>query len=573
MAPENTKAAGLTPAKAKILVVDNQAANIKAMGKVILSLSPHVEIFAADSGRQALSHVIDHDFALAIVDIQMPGMDGFELAELMRGRREGSHIPIIFVTAGEADQRQMFKGYEAGAVDYIPNPFDPRVLASKVRVFVELHHSRQLLNLRLAEITQQKEELEVLKAIAESANVAKSNFLANMSHEIRTPLAAILGYSELLGRSAQSSGDALDCRGGIQRNIEHLTALVDEILDLSKIEAGKLDVERVIFPLFPALAEIFSPLRERAKASGLGFDVVIDGDIPESISGCPKRLSQILLNVVGNAIKFTERGSVSVIISLVKASPEDPRSFLRFAVSDTGCGLTPEQQSRLFRPFSQADSSVTRKYGGTGLGLVLANRLAEALGGGVVLKDSHIDEGSTFVVTIDSGRLDAFRMLRGVKLADFVAKSSATVDLFSASGNELAGVRVLLVEDAMDIQRLMRCFLEAAGAVVTLASNGAEAVAKALEYEFDVVLMDMQMPIFDGYAATKQLRASGYSTPIIALTAKAMVGDREDCLAAGCDEYFAKPVKASLLIELVARIAAAGSQRGGPSANSENRIF
>ena len=552
---DSPKLMGPSPAKAKILVVDNQSANIKAMSKVIVSLSPDVEIFAASSGHEALSHVIDHDFALAIVDIQMPGMDGFELAELMRGRTEGSHIPIIFVTAGEADQRQMFRGYEAGAVDYIPNPIDPRVLASKVRVFVEVYHTRQLLKLRLAEITHQKEELEILKTIAESANVAKSNFVANMSHEIRTPLSAILGFSELLAVPNQVEKIAVDCRRGIQRNIEHLSSLVDEILDLSKIEAGKLDVERVQFLLLPELGEIFSPLQNRAKASGLAFDVTIDGEIPETILACPRRLRQILLNVVGNALKFTEQGGVSVAIKYEAGTEGKPGGLLHFSVKDTGIGLSLEQQGRLFRPFSQADSSVTRKYGGTGLGLVLSSRLAEALGGGVSLSESNFREGSTFTVSINPGSMENASMIRGVKMADLASRNETARDLFSVNQQKLQDLKILLVEDGPDNQILMTHFLEACGATVALAVNGAEAVTMALERKYDIVLMDMQMPILDGYQATKQLIANGYTGPIIALTAKAMHGDREACFEAGCVEYLTKPIKANVLVDVVARLA------------------
>ncbi len=546
-----------SPKKAKILVVDNQPANIKAMGKVIVSLSPDVEIFGASSGHEALSLVIDHDFALAIVDIQMPGMDGFELAELMRGRSEGSHIPIIFVTAGEADQRQMFRGYGAGAVDYIPNPIDPRVLASKVRVFVEVYQSRELLTSRLAEITKQKDELQVLKAIAESANVAKSSFLANMSHEIRTPLGAILGYSELLADPNQSSEVTADPRRSIQRNVEHLTALVDEILDLSKIEAGKLDVERVRFRLLPELAEIFTSLQSRAKAAALLFDVTIEGEIPESVLACPRRLRQILLNIVGNALKFTERGGVSVVIRFDPMSGPEPRGLLNFTVKDTGIGLSLEQQGRLFRPFSQADNSVTRKYGGTGLGLILSSRLAEAMGGGVGLTESKAGEGSVFTITIDPGPVEGVAMLRAVRLADFAAPREPARELASVKLDKLRGLRILLAEDGPDNQLLIKHFLVSAGATVALATNGAEALTMAAEEKFDLVLMDMQMPVLDGYEATKQLRDRGDATPIIALTAKAMHGDREACLAAGCVEYITKPLKAAHLVEVVARYAKA----------------
>lgn len=538
----------------KLLVVDNQSSNIKAMSKIILSQSPHVKIFGASSGHEALSLVIDHDFALAIIDIQMPEMDGFELAELMRGRSEGSHVPIIFVTAGEADQRQMFRGYEAGAVDYIPNPIDPRVLASKVRVFVEVYQSRQLLESRLAEITQQKEELEILKTKAEAANVAKSNFLANMSHEIRTPLSAILGFSELLADPNQGKNTAANCTRGIQRNIEHLIALVDEILDLAKIEAGKLEVECIQLQLLPEICDIFRPLVARARASGLAFNVTIDGELPETISTCPRRLRQVLLNVVGNALKFTKRGRVSVVIRYEVISHEKPTQMLHFTIEDTGIGVLPDQQRKLFRPFTQADSSVTRMYGGTGLGLILSRSLAEALGGGVELKESRFGQGSTFLVSINPGSPEGISMLRGMSLVDLDLGTESKADLRTLNAKKLLGVEILVVEDSPDIQLLITHSLLASGAIVTSAANGAEAITLAFDKKYDLVLMDMQMPILDGYEATRQLRAAGYTTPIVALTAKAMHGDIEDCLAAGCVEHIAKPIKVNLLVDVIARL-------------------
>ncbi len=539
-------------ATVRVLLVDDLKDNLLALEGLLKREG--VEIFKARSGTEALEFLLRFEFAVALIDVQMPGMSGFELAEFMRGSKRTRDIPIIFVTATAGDQSFSFKGYESGAVDFLLKPLDTHAVRSKVSVFTALYRQKCELKAQIVTITRLHEELSFTKTQAENANASKSMFLANMSHEIRTPLSAILGFAELLADPIQPRAEALDCSSGIQRNVEHLTELIDQILDLAKVEAGKLDLDIVRFALLPALGEIFTYLQDRAKAASLSFGVSFVGEIPQTIDGCPMRLRQILLNVIGNALKFTQQGGVNVVIQMAPKVTGASSGTLCFEVKDTGSGLSSEQQLRLFRPFSQADSSVTRKYGGTGLGLVLARRLAEALGGSVELTESSPGRGSTFAVGIGTGPLTAATMLRGVKTADLAERPEQARDLFVA-GDRLKGLRILLVEDGLDIQALMRRFLEASGATVTLAVNGAEAVAMASAAEFNLVLMDMQMPVLDGYEATRELLGRGCTTPIVALTAHAMRSERDACLAAGCVECVSKPIRANALVNVVEKFA------------------
>lgn len=534
----------------KILLVDDLKENLLALEGLLRR--DDIQIFEARSGVEALGLLITHDFALALIDVQMPVMSGFELAELMRGTKKTKNIPIIFVSATATDRSFSFKGYQSGAIDFLLKPLDSYAVKSKVTIFIELYRQKMEIKTQFDRITELHESLTQAKIMAEKANSSKTRFLANMSHEIRTPLSAILGYSELMANVNQSKADTAYCAKGIQRNIEQLTELIDEILDISKVEAGKLDVERIPFNLVPELAEIFAALQERANERRLALSIKFDGDIPKIIRSCPRRLRQILLNIVGNALKFTAEGHVRVTIRLAPAARDTVHPRLQFIVKDSGCGLSSEQQERLFQPFSQADSSVTRKYGGTGLGLMLARNLAKALGGDLVLTESIPDQGSTFTFSLDTGTLNEVEMLKNIKLEDETKPIESVKDL-SAGVPRLADVRVLLAEDSPDNQILLRRFLEADGAIVTSALNGQEALDLASDGLHDLILMDMQMPVLDGYEATRLLRARGCQAPIVALTANAMQGERETCISAGCNEYLSKPVKASALVMTIAK--------------------
>jgi PAS domain S-box-containing protein len=389
--------------------------------------------------------------------------------------------------------------------------------------------------------------LEESAQAAEAANRAKSEFLANMSHEIRTPITAILGYADLL-MEERLPPQTLEQLAAVKRNSEHLLSVINGVLDISKIEAGKLVVECLPCSLGELLQEIKTVMQARADAKGLRLKVTLEGLIPESLRTDPTRLRQILLNLVGNAVKFTEHGSVQIIARLVREG--SPR--VEIDIVDTGIGMTPEQIARVFEPFTQADSSTTRKFGGTGLGLTISKRLAETLGGDVVIASSQPGVGTRFRFTLPSGPLEGVRLVNQLPSPTVGETKPPPV----AGSSTRLQCRILLAEDGPDNQRLIALILKKAGAEVVVAENGQVAVelataARDQGMPFDVILMDMQMPILDGYDATRRLRDQGYTGAILALTAHAMSDDRQRCLDTGCNDYISKPIDRAILLATI----------------------
>ena len=387
-----------------------------------------------------------------------------------------------------------------------------------------------------------------------AADRAKSEFLANMSHEIRTPLTAILGFTEELIDEAVRSGS----RSGpdpalltVKRNSEHLLIVVNDILDLSRIEAGKFTLENVRCSPMRIVSDVVALLRPRALEKQLRFETRFRGEIPAEIHSDPTRLHQILVNLAGNAIKFTEHGGITLRLELIPATAASG-PWLAIEVIDTGVGLEPDEQMRIFEAFAQADASLTRRHGGTGLGLTISRALSRLLGGDLIV-ESTPGAGSVFRTTVATGPLDGVAMLvtdPEPERPEPAAKPQPEVEAEPLRG------RVLLAEDGVDNQALISLVLRRAGLEVEIACDGQiafEMVVAARERgePFDLILMDMQMPLMTGYEATAALRSEGFELPILALTAQAMAGDREKCLAAGCNEYVSKPIDRERLVTLV----------------------
>ncbi|TAN47088.1 MAG: hybrid sensor histidine kinase/response regulator [Methylococcaceae bacterium] len=573
--------------KFTILVVDDNANNRYTL-RVLLERLPDCEVVEAESGELALTLTVERDIHLILLDVQMPGMDGYETARHLQMTGRTRNIPIVFVTAVFKSEAFVQRGYAVGAVDYLTKPLDDNLLLNRVRLYQRLYLHEQELKARECQLQRKEQALTAARdaeKAAEQAAQAKAIFLANMSHEIRTPMNAILGFSELGGEET-SAAVIKDYLAKIHHAAENLLGIIDDILDFSKIDAGKLVLEYAPFDLEHILADVGHIMQLKAESKGLYLRFGIDADVPRRLMGDALRLRQILTNLINNAIKFTDRGGVDVRLScsnggacmapdigtasgsrpLASLSPRESRReavsprllergingpgpltnariLLRGEVKDTGIGITAEQAAKLFAPFSQVDSSTTRRYGGTGLGLVISRQLAQAMGGDIYLH-STVGEGATFYFEIGFDRAEE----------EAGTPQSAAP---AARRDNFTGLRVLLVEDNAVNQMVARAILHKLAATVTCASNGLEAVTllRQAPEAYDLVLMDIQMPEMDGLEATAAIRNElGLSLlPIIAMTAHAMQEERKRYLAGGMNDHLAKPVSRQALAEILSK--------------------
>ncbi|WP_372655940.1 hybrid sensor histidine kinase/response regulator [Halobacteriovorax sp.] len=392
-------------------------------------------------------------------------------------------------------------------------------------------------------ILTQHEKISDALLRAKSASRSKTDFLANISHEIRTPMTAIIGYADLLKRDNVSLDEKRDAAKVIDQNASHLLGLIDEILDISKIEAGKFDFEDEEVHLTTFLNEVYSLINVKSEENGIDLRFKNDGKIPEYIMTDPKRLKQILFNILGNSIKFTEVGFVELVVSYLK---KDNALILR--VSDSGIGIPPEKVDKLFKPFEQGDTSVARHFGGTGLGLVLSKGLARGMGGDVRILSSKVNVGTAMEVVINIGEPKTLELMSSFS-TNIIDEKKSEIDI-----NALTGKSILVVDDAKENARLFKLYLSEAGAEVEIANDGQAALDISEKKYFDLILLDLQMPGKDGFQVIEQLRKRSFDRPIVALTAHAMKEEKEKTKEAGFNDHITKPVSPELLINSVLRL-------------------
>ncbi len=399
------------------------------------------------------------------------------------------------------------------------------------------------LNERTAELQEVNAALEAAKAAALEASATKSRFLASMSHEIRSPLSAMLGFSDLLISGPAHPEDRRDFARIIKRNGLYLKELLDQILDLSKVEAGRIDLEKEGVDIRELIEGVLTLMEVRAAEKGLELKSLIESSVPATVWTDKLRLQQILINGLGNAIKFTDQGSVTLRVS---SEQQSEGWELRCEIIDTGIGMTPDEQGLLFKAFSQANTGIARRYGGTGLGLDLSRQLARLLGGDFVLVSSTKDVGSTFalVMRVEEASPALPRIVRGK------AKTMAEI----RASQPLKGCRILLADDAPDSRVLVTRFLEMSGAMVDSVENGKKALEQAQASAYDLILLDLEMPVMDGLEAAENLRVNNYQGPLLALSGRAMTEDLEDCRKVGFNRHLMKPIDPQTLIAEVARL-------------------
>jgi signal transduction histidine kinase len=521
-----------------ILIVDDNPNNLFTL-RALLKRLPDCEIIEADSGTAALGRVVERPVDLILLDVQMPGMDGFETARHLQMTERTRSIPIIFITAVFKAEEFIHHGFDIGAVDYLTKPIDDSLLLNRIRLYRGIRQRERQLNTLVEQLRRSEQALFNAKETAEAANRAKSTFLANMSHELRTPMNAIMGMTDILLRRI-TEPKQIDQLTKIKTASTHLLHVINDILDISKIEAERLTLEKVDFKLGEVLENLSSMVGQKVAEKHLQLQMDLPpGIVSTRLRGDPLRLGQILLNLTGNAVKFTSQGTITLRARISEESPTN--ALLRFEVIDTGIGISPDDQKRLFTAFEQADGSMTRRYGGTGLGLAISQRLARLMGGDAGAA-SQPGVGSTFWFTV---RLDR---------ATDAAPSAPTFTPGTAEARlkaDYAGTRVLLAEDEPVNQEVSRGLLEDVGLAVDLADDGVQAVALAKQNSYALILMDMQMPNLNGVEATRAIRTlPGYGqTPILAMTANAFDEDRQVCLEAGMNDHLSKPVDPDVLFE------------------------
>ncbi|WP_088889587.1 response regulator [Leptolyngbya ohadii] len=539
-----------------VLLVDDRPENLVVLERVLQGLGQN--LVKVQSGAAALKYLLDHDVAVILLDVQMPGMDGFETAQLIRQRDRSQHTPIIFITAYTESDDLRSQGYTLGAVDYLYKPIEPAILTSKVSVFIDLFKKNLEVQRQAAQLIAKNAEIiraEAARQQAEDANRLKDEFLAVVSHELRTPLNSILGWAQLLLRREFDPDRMRQALETIERNAQTQVRLIEDILDISRLMRGKvqLSIRPINFPSFIEAA--IESIRPQAEAKSIHLDVP-PHPMPEKIQADSVRLHQIVWNLLNNAIKFTPEGGT---VSLRIASPA--KGWMKLHISDTGIGIDPEFLPHVFDHFRQADSSSTRLQGGLGLGLAIVRQLVELHNGKIEVHSDGRHQGTTFTVHLPIASWHSEETVEPLaEIMNFTSAKFSSPEIAAQKFPSLAPLRILLVEDHADSREFIQKVLEEAGASVMAACCAGDALSILESTQPDVIISDIAMPGEDGYQFIRQVRASHQEIPAIALTAYARPEDRRQALNAGFHTYVPKPINAEELVNTIAQLLKPSAQ-------------
>ncbi|MCF8219644.1 MAG: response regulator [Bacteroidales bacterium] len=535
--------------KPKILIVDDQYPNLLVLEKILGYFD--AECIKAKNGQEAIDQTQQHELALAILDVQMPDMDGFETLKHIREQENTRYLPVIFISAIFQEEEYVLKGIQEGAVDFIYKPIQPQILRGKVQVFLDLYEQQKRVEKLFEEQKAINRELEEIKAKetrarqkAEEATKSKSRFLANMSHEIRTPLNGILGMTDIM-KDTSLTNEQKEYLDTISSSGDSLLEIINDVLDFSKIESSQMAIDKHPFQLEKEILELKKILYHKAEQKGIELKTSISEEIPANLFGDSSRIRQILTNLVNNAVKFTHEGYVKISVSKTHDKFDNP--LLLYEVTDTGIGIQQENLDKLFHEFSQAEIDTSKKYGGTGLGLAISKMLAEAMEGEIGVKSIY-GNGSTFWFTLP---------LEEPSKKD---QPEATKEQDNSPENKKAqNLKILLAEDNKINQKVTGAVLKKMGAEVTLAENGKIAIEKYQQEKFNLFIADLQMPVMDGIEAIEKIREiekkENYPhLPIVVMTASITSDIKEKCEQVGVDGFLDKPFKSTDVDNLLQKI-------------------
>ncbi len=572
--------------RVNILVVDDRDENLMAVEAVLND--PGYRLVRAKSGREALKEVLDQDFALILLDVVMPGVDGYETATLIRERPRSRQTPIIFLTANDWGAQHVFRGYTVGAVDYLVKPVPADVLRSKVAVFVELFNRQEalrsgheMLEQRIAERTRELEEanaalsaeidertkieaerVELLRreqaarVEAERANRVKDEFLATLSHELRTPLNAIMGWAHVLGQSAHDRDTVNRAATVIRQNATAQSQLIDDILDVSRIVGGKLVLDTKLVTVHTIIDDAIDSLAPAAAAKSIEVVRTLDREI--NVIGDCDRLQQVVWNLVSNALKFTPKGG------RVDVSLSDQAGEAQIEVVDSGIGIKAEFLPYVFDRFRQADSSMSRRHSGLGLGMAIVRHLVELHGGTVSVESEGENRGTKFRLLL------ARHTGAAPEIADQPVRSTPEYTV-ETELEHLNGVHILIVEDDTDSRNVLAVLLQRLGALVEAVASAQEALERVRHRRPDVMVSDIGMPDEDGYSLMRRVRELAGDLPAIALTAYARKQDADEAIASGYNQHLPKPVAPADLIRAIKSVTKSGTRGQGSGIRERNQ--